>query len=422
LVKHNAIVYFKAFPSLNHEVPAVGLVSDFKTFYAQNAEHELNLDVVKVKPSKKICDSDFGLEILVRNIGSKTMNGYLLEIETNDTTVEYESATKLGPFEHELLNLTNLPRPRNGHDEVTVSVKEVGGQTDPGKSNNVLYAQIANTQAKRPNNISENFEGGIFPPEDWTHNEHGYPNTWGLDNVIAKDGNFSIYNFNSGFIFDNTNARDELILPTVFSTGGTCLVSFDYAYNYISYTNPPATNFFDTLELSFSQDCGNTWEVFWIRGGKELATFPTPITNPASIEEGFINPAENNWRSITQAIPSPGNDGLLVKITYISGLGGTINIDNFSVSFMANTQNPNFNNLVNVYPNPAKSFLQIEIDELVLINRIEICNLQGQVVYNESINGRIQEKRIGLSHVNTGIYILRIIGNEEHVVKQIVIE
>jgi PKD repeat protein len=48
------------------------------------------------------------------------------------------------------------------------------------------------------------------------------------------------------------------------------------------------------------------------------------------------------------------------------------------------------NNSVNIYPNPTSSVLNIDIMNLKEVTQIEIANLQGQIVFTETTNNRLQ--------------------------------
>jgi hypothetical protein len=48
------------------------------------------------------------------------------------------------------------------------------------------------------------------------------------------------------------------------------------------------------------------------------------------------------------------------------------------------------NNSVNIYPNPTSSVLNIDIMNLKEVTQIEIANLQGQIVFTETINNSFE--------------------------------
>ncbi len=63
----------------------------------------------------------------------------------------------------------------------------------------------------------------------------------------------------------------------------------------------------------------------------------------------------------------------------------------------------NMNDNINIYPNPANDNINIDIEEEACI---EILNIQGQIVFNESLTTKINN--LDISRLNSGVYILRI--------------
>eukprot|EP01030_Chromulinospumella_sphaerica_P034464 gene34464-biopygen16085 len=81
-----------------------------------------------------------------------------------------------------------------------------------------------------------------------------------------------------------------------------------------------------------STDCGDNFTTVYKKGGSELATFPSPILNATSIPASFIDPGADNWRNEDVDLNAYKTfDKVIVKFSYKSSLGGSINIDNVRV-------------------------------------------------------------------------------------------
>ena len=92
----------------------------------------------------------------------------------------------------------------------------------------------------------------------------------------------------------------------------------------------------------------------------------------------------------------------------------TINLNN--TTDFNDIESQNFN----LYPNPARDFVNIEIQENENKNTlVEIVNVNGQVIYSETINNNSQ--RINLSDYSPGIYHVRVISSAKRIVKKLVI-
>ena len=90
--------------------------------------------------------------------------------------------------------------------------------------------------------------------------------------------------------------------------------------------------------------------------------------------------------------------------TDVNGCVGTSDLE-VAIQFVGihETEAKNFN----LYPNPTSGMVQIQVNELSTSDRIEVLDMQGRIVYKQSI----QEKRseIDLSNLATGTYTLRLI-------------
>lgn len=71
---------------------------------------------------------------------------------------------------------------------------------------------------------------------------------------------------------------------------------------------------------------------------------------------------------------------------------------------------------VNIYPNPTKDIVYVEIEENT---KVEITNLQGQIVKMETLNNTTNS--IDLNGLNSGVYLVKVITDEKFVVKKMII-
>lgn len=120
--------------------------------------------------------------------------------------------------------------------------------------------------------FSEEFEGAIFPPAGWLVENPGDDKYWEKGSVSDAGigaGSALYENFyNSGF-----NTIDYLLTPVFdFSfVGLSFFLSFSRAYSL-----PHNTFYCDTLKIWSSTDCGQSWNLRWVKGGADLSTTPTP--------------------------------------------------------------------------------------------------------------------------------------------------
>ncbi len=80
-----------------------------------------------------------------------------------------------------------------------------------------------------------------------------------------------------------------------------------------------------------------------------------------------------------------------------------------------NTDNYSLENLVRIYPNPVTDLLNIKTEENIHIKNLKIYNLQGQ----ELLQFPQSTKRINLSQLSAGMYILKVQTNQGSINQQI---
>lgn len=80
-------------------------------------------------------------------------------------------------------------------------------------------------------------------------------------------------------------------------------------------------------------------------------------------------------------------------------------------------------NTLNVYPNPTTGSIQIELNKDMLNNlTIEIINLDGKVVYTETVNENTNQlKSISMTHLSKGSYLLQVRSAGQSYVQRVVL-
>ena len=72
---------------------------------------------------------------------------------------------------------------------------------------------------------------------------------------------------------------------------------------------------------------------------------------------------------------------------------------------------------IDIYPNPADDFVKVTSNNI--IREINIFSIDGRMMYSNNMNDN--EKMIDLSSFNKGTYIVRMITDEDVVVRKIMI-
>ena len=219
-----------------------------------------------------------------------------------------------------------------------------------------------------------------------------------------------MFAFNTILIFDNAGRREEMISPllnlqSITSPG----VSFDVAYNFVRYTPPyftDTTDFADTLEVYVSTDCGDSYQRVYRKGGADLSTFSQPIINPLSINAGIASPAAANWKHEQIDLSSFAASGqALVKFSYISGLGGSINIDNVRFHSPTSVEETAAPHAVRVYPNPASDNITVDAGDGI-IKVLTLTDVTGRTVLTAKDSGNRPQIAVDTRTLADGYYVL----------------
>jgi len=158
-------------------------------------------------------------------------------------------------------------------------------------------------------------DSGWFAQQDDDNLQH----TWQYNTGAGFDDNFSYKMFNIG---QEGNRMDELIFSSIDMRPLTDIdVSFEVAYKQISSSNG------DVLQFYVSEDCGDSWDLFWASGGSALSGGKTP--SPVSFTPSSASDWEHFEFSNVSINSVSGNT--LLKFRFVSDEGNHLYIDNINI-------------------------------------------------------------------------------------------
>ena len=74
-----------------------------------------------------------------------------------------------------------------------------------------------------------------------------------------------------------------------------------------------------------------------------------------------------------------------------------------------------------IYPNPAKDFITVEIDDYNSQVQVEVLNLLGQVVLTQSIDSELSN-RINTSNLDAAVYLVKVSSNGKTSTRKVAIQ
>ena len=83
---------------------------------------------------------------------------------------------------------------------------------------------------------------------------------------------------------------------------------------------------------------------------------------------------------------------------------------------------PTILNTVTVYPNPAKDICNVQMESSKESAELKLIDLQGRIVFSESIAAGITHTSIHLTDFAKGIYLLKISGIDFNTNQKLIVE
>lgn len=248
--------------------------------------------------------------------------------------------------------------------------------------------EVPYTSAQIDNIVTINFEDfndgtlGTWTPYNVIGDQVWGPDEFGGD-MFAKM---------SGFDGGSNINEDWLISPDLWMTN-----LFDVKFSFISAYNYDGA----PLELYISNDydgSGNPNDFTW-----------TNISSMAQWSDGGWNWVESGNIDISEYFSTPTY--LAFKYTSSAEESSTWELDDLFVYAKSSVSIPEQERVTfRFYPNPANKVINLNAE---ISGHLSIMNLAGQLVLNKSI--RKGDNRIDVSFLETGIYALQYVDNENHI-------
>lgn len=297
----------------------------------------------------------------------------------------------------------------SGSYTVTLIAVNSNGQANLTKSDYIMIGGM-------PLPYTEDFEGGSFEDASWTVENPDMEITWAIAEVEGNSpGNQAAWV--NLFDYYKFGPRDMLISPPLdFSGFSTVGLSFQHAY---------ASRFdlADTLIVSLSEDCGNTWTRIYSAALEELGTSPEN-------EESFIPASADDWCgagygvecNILDLTAWAGEQSIKIRFETFGRFGNNIYVDNISISNSVAVENNFLNEQeIIIYPNPSEGTFNIMLPTREQGMRMRVMDIRGQIVYEESLDQKETLIQLDATDFPAGIYMINFVSDEMNIIKKIIV-
>ncbi len=260
---------------------------------------------------------------------------------------------------------------------------------------------------------AEDFETvGTLNGTEWLTNNLDTSNTWELTNSASFSGTKSIMinNYNSAI-----DGKDELYSRTINLSGATGLsINFKYAFARKDTSNK------DQLQWYGMSTCGGVAIQRFSAVGSLLETLPVQTTP-------FYPTQASEWKLATATLQSFFmTAGFRMKFVFSRHGGNNIFIDDINIDISTNTKDISETiSKMELFPNPTTDNCTLRFDlSQTKTLEVNVFNILGEKVY--SIQKGIysdgeNEIRLNTSHLNNGMYIVKVYDGVRSVNKQLII-
>ena len=263
---------------------------------------------------------------------------------------------------------------------------------------------------------SESFElFSSFPPSnnEWFITNTTGTNAWDLTSAAAFTGTQSVRLYN--YIGNGNGNVDEFITPSYdFSsiTNGSLTFQLAFAHRSSSTT--------DKLRVYASKDCGQTWNLRYVKTGTALST-------AGLISTDFVPASSSQWRleTVSMATATYNNQpNIRFKFEYTQNTGNNIYIDDLFLTGIVGINEKNIDEMIlEIVPNPAqsKTVLSFAIDDpkWLSIKLYDVLGKELKTVANQKFNSGKYSFEINTPS-SSGLFFLKIQSDSSVITRKIV--
>jgi CubicO group peptidase (beta-lactamase class C family) len=321
-----------------------------------------------ISPWELYCDPLIIPVIELKNFGNIQLISTSINYSVDDGTVNVFNWTgSLDPGDTIQVVLPSITSAEGYHSFCCYTSFPNGEPEGYSFNDTIRSIFFINSSTPAVSGLFEGFEGNGFPQEGWTLSSSSILQ-WGETTLTSFSDNGAGVknNYEWSGIFGEYQDM-QLPLLNISSLSNTDF-SFDYAYA------PYPQNMEDSLQVSVSADCGDTWQTLFYKGGNSLrtATYHTKVFYPDGPDE---------WKH--ESFSLSGFDGnILIRFRMRYGASNNLYIDNILVGLPTGVPAVNGQrSAVSSYPNPFSQTTTIEyiLKEESFI-RLAVYDLMGQEI------------------------------------------
>ncbi len=355
------------------------------------------------KPVNRVCDTKFQPSITIRNYGALPLTSLVINASVDDgPVVQTQWTGSLASLSTVAITLNGITTNNTGAHTLKIQLTAPNGSTDLGPESDTLSKSFVYPAAIAPP-LTEGFEQETFPATGWDVLNADGSYTWERVTGIAKSGKASIVVRNNDYT--QNGQTDYLRLPQIIlNNADSAFLTFQVAAA-IKTASGTLFNYWDTLQVLVSTDCGNSFTSLYKKWGGAL------VTRSALTTDEFI-PAASEWRKDSVNLTPWINKGP-VMIAFANSTGNENNVYLDDLNLYTKVNNANLEKLGwLITPNPTNGPLAVKfLNTPVNLKAISVFNSAGQKVAEKIIDKNTPATlyQFNLSSYTTGVYVIKLV-------------
>lgn len=249
--------------------------------------------------------------------------------------------------------------------------------------------------------LSQDFEGGVWPPTGWTADTQVASRPWNLCTLgftATGQATFIITGTDSAAIGWIAQDNDANLISPSFSLVGYSDAQLDMnVVMGFEYQIDPFPN--GDVFVKVSVDGGTTWDQIWV-------------------EEDYGFYADYDVLPLTLDLtPYVGQANVKMKVEYVGNDADSASVDDIVVSGTLST-NEFLVSQFSITPNPANDFVTFSNTSNLNVKTVTISDMTGKVV--RILDASMLDSKINISDLSSGAYFVNINTDTNKIVKKII--